>query len=360
MDLIFLLAVLYAWECLRTVPANTVVLNRLWAHVKSRHGGGVLFLNPVPSARCVVSGWFPFRLDGGELRSAVPLTRTGLPDQASDGRRRELRADSRVEVTGSLLRIDGDPFLRAVSPAHAHHLRDLCLRLAPREGPGRERMWRAALRRSWNATALRDEVRRLRRATRWLAPICDASVSLAFLIAPAAALTVGEDAALLALGPAWLVLHIAGVLALHSAQRHLKGNPGQGGAGRERLLVALLYPPALWRTPQELWCERLAPYAPPALAAVLADDRACAALLRRRLAILDSPRAVCDPAEGCTESVLERRALERLACARGLPMEKMTAPPADPQATVYCPVCLAAYLTPVTGCGDCGVQTRGC
>jgi hypothetical protein len=292
----------------------------------------------------------------------VPVSRTGLADNATDGRRRELREDSRVDVVGSLVRIDGDPFLRAVSPAHARWLRDLCLRLATREGSARERAWRAALRRSWDATALRGEVDRVRRATRWLAPICDSSVALVFLVTPAAALLLGEEAALLGLAPAWLALHLAGLLALASAQRQLNGWRGRGRAAwpdRERLLVALLYPPALWRAPQELWCEGLAPYGPPALAAGLGDDEACAGLLRRRLAILDSPRALCDPAEGCTDPVLERRTLERLAHARGLSLERITAPLSDPQAAVYCPVCLAAYLIPVVACGDCGVQTRG-
>jgi hypothetical protein len=218
------------------------------------------------------------------------------------------------------------------------------------------------LRRSWNVVALSSEVDQVQRATRWLAPICDSSVALVFLITPAAVLLLGEEGALLSLAPAWLALHLAGLLALASAQRQLDGRRAWGGGGRpdrERLLMALLYPPALWRAPQELWCERLAPYGPPALAAGLADDQACAALLRRRLAILDSPRVLCDLAEGCTDPALERRMVERLAGARGLSLRRMTAPPHDPQAAVYCPVCLAEYLIPVAACADCGVQTRG-
>jgi hypothetical protein len=83
-------------------------------------------------------------------------------------------------------------------------------------------------------------------------------------------------------------------------------------------------------------------------------------LARRRLAVLDAGRAVCDPEEGATDPDLEREAILEMARARGLTVEEIDGPatPVDPEARSVCPICRAAYVTATATCADCGVETR--
>lgn len=352
-----MLALLYAWECLVTLPSNAVVFRGGRRRARARQGGGLRWLHPWPSAACWVTGWFPLSVDGEVICSAVGAGRAGLKMTPGERRCRSLSEASRLETKGAVLEIDGEPWVPTPTEAHALLLLRLCQRLAAAESSAPLRRWRAALRWSWNDHALRRELRGVKRATLSLAVLCDAYVTVVFVAAPLAILLIGEEPALLALAPLAALLHVASVLALWAAARL---NPGVGEAvGWEGLLVAALYPPALWRAPQGLRSEALARFQPLTFAAVLMSSDGFARFAGRRAAILDSTRAGCDPEEGATDVALERRALARLAAGRGLDAGALeTAPPRDPDGVAYCPACGSAYVSPVDECRDCGVPTR--
>jgi len=357
MDLLLLLAALYAWECLRTIPPHGVVftslLRRSW---RVRYGGGIHFLPFWPSAGVLVSAWFPFRVDGARLHSSIPLGRTGLPDHRGDERCLLLRSDSVVSTAGPVLKVDGIPFVRVTSSSQAHCLRRLCLRLARRAPARRPQAWRAALRRSWSIHSARLELSRVRRATRWLAMLCSAYVTVVFVAAPVAILLLGEDLALLALAPIVLVLHGATVLLLHRAVGKLR--LPFGPARWERTVVGALYPPALWRAPQDLANEALVGFGPNAVAGVVLDGDGLGTYVRRRQAILGTQRAHLE--EGETDPDLERRSLQRLLEAGDVNYEAALDPMGgDPEAAAYCPVCLSGYVRDIEMCDKCGVGIVG-
>lgn len=113
------------------------------------------------------------------------------------------------------------------------------------------------------------------------------------------------------------------------------------------------------------WLARdaLAEFHPLAVAAVVLDEAAFAVFAGAVWRDARHPLQVPEPAREAVRAMRERlrAAVEALLVARGLDPAALERPPAERNASAYCPRCLAAYTAPSGACEDCpGVMLKVC
>lgn len=196
--------------------------------------------------------------------------------------------------------------------------------------------------RAFSLAEFRTALAAARRDTRLLRICCEVYLIFIFVGMPPAIAWLGAEAAwvrgLLVIG----ALQISTLVVLFATERRSVPTPARRV---ERWISSALFPPALFRTPNELVALRLAGFHPATAAAALLDEPAFVQMLRKEMGRLASDHQIAEP----LLSLCEQRGTDRglvLAPAR-----------VGPGAASYCPICLDEFLVERGRCGGCGVDS---
>jgi len=345
MELWLTLVALYAWQCMASLPVQSAVFGPRWLGWSDLHRRGVLALSPWPSTLGTIASRLPFQPsddDGGLVLTGADALAAG-DEIALDG--------LRVETRGVRLVANGRPFAKAASKAQARVWHHVVASLAATSASQRRAAWDRILASTLDGDALESRLEAARRATRWLAIVCDADLITMFLLVPFVGLLFGSEYALFVSGPTLGGLHLVALAFAFFAHRRLF--PERRGERFEELFMAALYPPALLRRPQAWVDAATAGFHPLAWVRVLADDdegrrvwlRECAWLERRAERLPDQAAGLRAELEAISR---QAPAAWREGAARSR---------TDPMAESYCPVCWDDFRTGYDRCASCDAET---
>ena len=193
---------------------------------------------------------------------------------------------------------------------------------------------------AFSLAAFRATLAAARRDTRMLRACCEAYLLFVFVAMPPAIAWLGAEAAWLRALPVFGALQIGTLAALYATERRIVPRPARRV---ERWISSALFPPALFRTPNELVAQRLAGFHPATAAAAILEEEAFVRMLRQEIGRLASDT----PSTGPLLSLCEQRGIVRsrvLAPAR-----------VGPDAASYCPLCLDEFRVERGHCAGCGV-----
>ncbi len=362
MELLAYLAALYVWQCVVYVPTGAWAFVPLLRDVRMV-GDGLRVLNPWPSARSLVAMRLPFRMTLRGLTCPRPVSRFGAIQGIGKPQRASFEALSRAEVSDALITVEGRPWLRAPSAAHARALHAVLTQIGRSTPEQRGSVLELAIRRSLSLSALKGQFDVATRDTVVLGWCCNAYLLTVFLLPLGLLMLLPVPNALALVIPPFIVLHFGTLVQLYLTQRRVRPELERRW---ETLLVCALYPPALLRSRQLLMWERVGACHPAAVAALLLRRNEFIDFVRQQLARLryDVSSSTSDeiddgPEEQTDARVVEIESLEALAVEAGVAKSELDAPRSrrDPQAASYCALCLAEYLARVTRCATCAVET---
>ena len=349
MDLIVVLVLLVALQCLAHLPAGVTGFVRFGGfsrRVTALSGPRWWIQSPWSVAYV---GARPLVLDApeGGLRARAsarhPLLGS-LHDATPAIRAAEIRA---VEARGAVVVLNGAAFVRCPDEPSAERLADV---LRPCEGGSVVDRLAAEARASCALQLLETARAELEQAIRPLTLGVAAYAALLLVVVPAAVGWFGSEAALYWLWLAIVLVHVGSFSTLVVCVRRVGLRHGR----LELLLPALLYPPALLRARSDLGRIALARFHPAAFAVHLLTRREALAFLRREIARLRHPRAgdVCGPIARA-----ELAGLRDLLAGLGTSEQELLAPsgPRGPGADRYCPVCLDEFTSEGERCRVCDV-----
>ncbi len=371
MELIAYAALFYVLQCLVYVPPNAVVFMGLLGlgRVRVFQGDGLHLMNLWPSGLSVVASRLPLAISDGSVECSTPLYRSGLRSSTGAARSVPIAELTDVRLSGSVVKVGSKDFVRAASKAHGNQLVSLLADVG-RAGPSEKKhVVERAVRDSLTSSVLRERYRVARAVVRSLGLCCDTYALILFVAIPCLILLTLEDAVLFYALPLLGMLHLMTLAALYRAHRKL--DKGGWSELAETMIVCALFPPALLRTPQNLFNASMAGFHPAAWAQLLLDRAGLLRFVQRELALLRyaapgaaDPTAVADLAVWLDRdhSSVETAALEALAAECGFSRSELAAPRSspDPQAVSYCQLCDGEYLEGVGTCVQCQVPTRRC
>jgi hypothetical protein len=192
-----------------------------------------------------------------------------------------------------------------------------------------------------------DVASRRTRALRWLSSL---QIVWILVLSPTAAFVIGAEASILMmLGPA-LGLHVISIALLFRAERALRRDDPEGG---DRLLIAALYPPSMWRAGAELVRAAGQEQQIAELASVVLSDREFELLIRTEIGRAKRQRATQTAADRDIAFLFE------VASLREFDPDTLRAPRArtDPSAESYCEFCGGDYVAGYRYCQECQLTT---
>ena len=364
MEVLLYFAAFYAWQCIKFVPAHATVFIPRFKSIRLLDGGGFRFLNPIPSQTSVISARLPFLITRRGVQCWTPLRRFG-GDQAEDYPRTvPFGALKLSHVSGSVIRIDGQPFVRTTSNAEASVFGRRLVSLARSSPEAHREAFAQVVAESLSVTELRHEFNDATETVRLLGWICDVYLIAVLVAAPILMLFYPEDRALLLLLPTVGILHVVALIELFRTHRRLF--PQLRAERAELLLTCGLFPPTLLRTPQSMFSETVMGFHPAAVAGVVLGSAQAVVIFRREVARTRYRLGATIASELDSESEETphlRRIQEDLLidCAAefGLSRQEIfePRPRRDEHANSYCPLCLADYVSQATRCSDCLLPT---
>ncbi len=354
MELVLILALLYALEGTRLLPTGAAVfgLRRSLGRVQDGPGWRIPGLLPAAYAS---AARLPVVERGAALGALSGVSRFGLGSDPGAGP--DLPVGSEVACRGKVVMVGGRPFARGVTKRHAGALADLVRDLGEQSVDAGRNAVARVLGDSLDVERYSAERERFGAATRALAWLSSADFVALFALLPAAMLSLHTERGILVWLPIGSLLHCATWAALLVAHRTLA--PDARAERFELSISTALYPPALLHGLQKLWDDACSVFHPALLASVLLDGEARRARLRLELARVEhAPDGLNRGPLGI--GALEREALLRFLARIGEDPEALRSPPPqrDPLAASYCPVCLCDYRGGATRCSDCDTALR--
>jgi hypothetical protein len=253
--------------------------------------------------------------------------------------------------------VNGLPFCHTAGRTSAERTARIIRDLAGRSPNEIRDRLRHEIAESLSLDRLREEIERVRTATRPLAWMSDLHFAGLFVALPVLVGFVHVERALLLYFPAFVTLQLGCVVALIVAHRRL--HPGSTGAMVEDVISAAVYPPNLLRALCTYRIDALAAFHPATVAAMgLPDDRRRDFL---RAELIRTQHAKSEPsAADCTHfglAEMEYEGLVGLALSCGDSVAELMAPRlrTDSVAQAYCPVCSCEYLANTGECPDCEI-----
>ena len=181
-----------------------------------------------------------------------------------------------------------------------------------------------------------------RHETRLLRATCSIYFVSVFAAMPLLIAWLGTERAWLLALPFIALLHIGALLALYHAER---ASMTPSSSWIQRWVGAALFPPALFRAPNDLVARRFHDVHPATAAAVLLEGELLVRLLREQIGRHDGPNA-------------SREALLRLCDESGIERSQVLTPDrTHPAAESYCPECLDEFLVKQGHCHGSGANS---
>lgn len=355
MELLIALAVLYGIQCLVWLPEGSVLFVRPLGAWWVASGPGWRLLHPFPSGPAWLAARLPLVERAGRLYGrAAPtwLSSRGWPDRGAAASPAALAG---AEARGSVVRVEGRAFARAVTPAAAPPLARLLRNLGTSDAAQAEVLLARTLAESLSLARYSETLEDFGRATPGLRWSSDLYWTALYVALPGAMLLWESEPALLWALPVLATLHLATLASYAWTFRRL--HPEGRGERFEGVLAAALYPPQLLRAWSELRTRALAGFHPAVVAVATLPEAAGRAFLRSEILRAPQPRGSgAVGAAGLAE--LECRALWQLASEIGESRETLLAEPArhDPRAQGYCPACHVEYVRTSGRCSDCDIE----
>lgn len=354
MELLIALAVLYGLQCLVWLPEGSALFVRPLGAWRVTSGPGWRVLHPWPSGPAWLAARLPLIERAGRLYGRAAPTWLASRAFSDRGRAVPRAALAGAEARGSVVRVQGRAFARAVAPAEAEPLARFLRDLGASPPAQAEALVEERLAESLSLSRYSEARERFGRATpglRWSSDVYFAGLYVAL---PGAALAWASEPALLWALPALAALHLATLAVYARTFRRLY--PEGRGERVEAVLAAALYPPQLLRAWSELRTRAMAGFHPAVVAVATLPEAAGRAFLRGEILRASrerGPGALCEA--GLAE--LECRALWDLVAEIGESRETLLAAPVrqHPRAKGYCPACHVEYVRASGACNDCDV-----
>lgn len=359
MELFFYCVLLYAGQCVVTLPATGLTLTRLLGASWAAPGPGFRVLSPWPGGVTLGAGGYPFELGADRVYTESPRRFLGGGSLTPCPRSQPLACDGGWTARGIALCCGDRSFLATFSKAHAAHLAAFLRGLAAAKPETRAGVLAAELDAAFDLDACRLDFNDARRRTRALRWISSAYAALVFVLLPVLLAVRDSEAAWMAVVPAIAALHASGVVALLLASRGLAEAPS---VRFERVFAGALYPPVLLRAAVDMVSDRLVRFHPLTVASVALRPRELRRVLQVARAGYAHPVWQRHQRDEILEEVEREAFLARLqtrveALARrqeiDLGLERH-----DPTAASACPLCLFEYRPGFDHCAACGVPTR--
>ena len=357
MELLIALGVLYGLQCFVWLPEGATLFVRPLGAWVIANGPGWRLPHLLPSAASLLAARLPFLEQEGRLYGRAGPTWLSSRGWGERGAPAEPAALAEAEAHGSVVRVAGRPFARALAREEAEPLASFLRDVAQADAPGAAALIAGALADSLSLARYRENVERLAEATRWLRWSSDLYWTGLYIGLPIAMLVWGGERALLLSLPLLGPLHLVTLVAYRWAYRRL--HPEKRGELFESTLAVSFYPPLLLRAYHDLRTRALASFHPAVVAVAALPHDAGRTFLRTEILRLRVPGdAQVDPDTAPPLGELERRALWNLAADLGESPETLLAAPArhDPRAETYCPACHSEYALAAGTCTDCDTE----
>lgn len=367
--LYLVLALVYLSECVLWLPRGAVAFrargggrfrpaNSLeWA---ANDAGGFVLGPPLPPLDFLVGCGAPISFSPRGIASEAPR-RLGLAPPAPP-RFVAYDAIEGVLADGPHVVVNGERFVRALTPGQARRLAGRILRLAEADLPRREALLREDAEKSCDPGPVLALVERFERGTLPLAVASNLLFLAVFVLTPLST----RFLPLLRTWPIFALLIVASaaaaVVAFRRAHRAFHPEPEARAERRKLSFVLAISPPAAMRARDACARDLVADADPLGAAAALLPAEEFPAFAARAWRDLRFPSPAGEGGSAdARAAVAWHRALllERTAAllrARGLDPEALAAPPdrAGADDRSYCPRCRALFALAEGRCDDCG------
>lgn len=371
-ELLLVLAVIYAIECLVWIRLGTVAFSR-WTGSRWRMRqpgslagnarGGLLLAHPLPPLGLLVYGQqapLSVSLEGVCAWTTACVNGSRRPPHT--GAHVPIEEIRKTATDGKWLLVNGRKFLKATSEDYARFLAAMFLELRQLPGDRREKWIRAGLERQLDTKQVEARLEDCLRRARPLRMLGNTLLFYLFAVVPVAAWHFGLIPSGLWLLGGMLLQTVPVMVLFHRAHKVLLP-----GACDERFawdLTLILAAPAAIRASDILARRAFERFHPLALAKVLCapeDFRALALTVARDLAHPLQPATPQSMPEAARATVTWagdawRDTVAAFLRDSGVKGDEWLADPARTESchASYCPRCLAQYVKPEGLCEDCG------
>ncbi len=373
-SLLVVLAAIYLAECIVWVRRGSVVFINWWGlpntpwrlhHPGSTLGnqhGAVLFANPLPPLGAVCFGQQPLASlspQGVLAWSDACLNPTWRP--VNSGRFISFAGLKSIERDGRKVLVDGELFLKTVSPFVARRLVRTLRELKAAPEQNRAALIEEALERSLGEKAIRDRLEEFQKRARVLRLVANSLFCFLYILAPLLVWRWGFYATIWPLAAGFLGHTVSLAILFRRAHEHLY--PGAHEECFTPFLTMLLAPPSDIRATDELSRQVFDDNHALAVAKVLLSQHPFHSFARRVFLDLHHPMfPPCpsgDPAAVQTEQEFRERlraVVERFLERCGVDVAKLVRPlpPTEPSHRAFCARCDAQFINREGTCADCG------